>query len=219
MTALKTVSARIRGSKSDLEELGEDATDLADGFSKYSKELKALTGFDIMAEGSTTKFKDLYDIMEGIAQVWEDLSDTSQARVAEILGGTRQLQVIASIIGNWKDAANAYSGAMNAAGTSTKANDTYMESATAHMNQLKATFEELSKNIISSDLITFVTDFANVLLQILNTLTKVSDLFGTFPSIAGIVGAVLSLNNVGELINQFQFLTMLRIEYAHEAFY
>ena len=87
LTALKTVSARIRGSKSDLESLGEDTADLADGFSKYATELKALTGFNIMQDGSTTEFKDLYDIMEGIAKVWDDLSDTSQARVAEILGG------------------------------------------------------------------------------------------------------------------------------------
>lgn len=86
-TALKTVSARIRGSKSDLEELGEDTTDLAEGFSKYAKELQALTGFNIMVEGSTTEFKDLFDIMQGISEVWDDLSGTSRARVSEILGG------------------------------------------------------------------------------------------------------------------------------------
>ena len=93
LTALKTVSARIRGSKSDLESLGEDTADLADGFSKYATELKALTGFNIMQDGSTTEFKDLYDIMEGIAKVWDDLSDTSQARVAEILGGKYMCRV------------------------------------------------------------------------------------------------------------------------------
>ena len=102
-------------SKSDLEELGESTEDLAEGFSKYAKEIKALTGFDIMIDD--THFKDLYDIMEGIAGVWDKLSDTQQARVAEILGGTRQLQVISSIIGNWSDAARSgYAVAQNCLG-------------------------------------------------------------------------------------------------------
>lgn len=76
LTALKTISARIRGSKSELEELGEETEDLADGFSKYADEIKQLTGFNIMVDGSTNQFKDIYDIFEGIAGVWDKLSDT-----------------------------------------------------------------------------------------------------------------------------------------------
>lgn len=212
-TALKTVSARIRGSKSDLEELGEDVDDLAQGFSKYANEIQALTGFNIMVDGSTTEFKDLYDIMEGIAAVWDKLSDTQQARVAEILGGTRQLQVIASIIGNWKDAAGAYSDAMNSAGTATEANSVYMDSATAHINQFKASFEALSSDIASSKLITFFVDFANAIVSAVDAFTKLP-----LPAIATSIATILSFKNVGELINQFQSLIILRIEYAHEAF-
>lgn len=216
-TALKTVSARIRGSKSDLEELGEDTAELADGFSKYADEIKALTGFNIMVEGSTTEFKDLYDIFEGVAQAWENLSDTSQARVAEILGGTRQLQVISSIIGNWKDAAGAYETAMNSAGVATQANATYMESAQAHINQFKATFEELSADIMSSDLIKFFVDFATTILGAVDAITKLIGSMGSLPALAATISAALSFKNVGELIKQFRFPIILRIEYAHEA--
>ncbi len=218
-TALKTVAARIRGSKSDLEELGEDTTDLAEGFSKYAKEIEALTGFNIMAEGSTTEFKDLYDIMQGIAQVWDTLSDTSQARVSEILGGTRQLQVISSIIGNWKDATGAYADAMDSAGVATKANDTYMESATAHINQFKASFEELSADVLNSKLIGTIIDAGSKILGFLDSISKfLGSMPGDFTGLAVAISAALSFKNVGELINQFQFLIILRIEYAHEAF-
>lgn len=217
LTALKTVSARIRGSKSDLEELGEDTTELADGFSKYADEIKALTGFNIMVEGSKTEFKDLYDIFEGVAQAWESLSDTSQARVAEILGGTKQLQVISSVIGNWKDAAGAYETAMNSAGVATQANATYMESAQAHINQFKATFEELSADIVSSDLIKFFVDFATTILGAVDAITKLTGSMSALPALATTISAALSFKNVGELIKQFRFLIILRIEYAHEA--
>ena len=176
-TALKTVSARIRGSKSDLEELGENTEDLAEGFSKYADEIKALTGFDIMIDD--THFKDLYDIMEGISGVWDKLSDTQQARVAEILGGTRQLQVISSIIGNWKDAAGAYETAINSAGASSRANAVYMENITAHIDQMKASFEELSTNVMNSGFTKFIVDTGKTILEILNGITKGVGSLGT----------------------------------------
>ena len=176
-TALKTVSARIRGSKSDLEELGENTEDLAEGFSKYADEIKALTGFDIMIDD--THFKDLYDIMEGISGVWDKLSDTQQARVAEILGGTRQLQVISSIIGNWKDAAGAYETAINSAGASSRANAVYMESITAHIDQMKASFEELSTNVMNSGFTKFIVDTGKIILEIINGITKGVGSLGT----------------------------------------
>lgn len=164
-------------SKTDLEELGESTEDLAEGFSKYADEIKSLTGFDIMVD--KTHFKDLYDIMDGISQKWDSLSDTTQARVAEILGGTRQLQVISSIIGNWGDATKAYETALNSAGASSKANAIYMESITAHIDQMKAAFEELSTNVMNSGFAKFVVDTGKTILEILNWITKGVGSLGT----------------------------------------
>ena len=192
-TALKTVSARVRGSKTDLEELGESTDDLAEGFSKYADEIKALTGFDIMID--KTHFKDIYDIFEGISGAWDNLSDTQQARVAEILGGTRQLQVISSILGNWKDAAGAYETAMNSAGASTKANEIYMQSIEARMNQLKATFEALSKTILDSGAMHTAVNSLNWILERVTGLVKIT---GALPPIlATIMGYLSATKNFG----------------------
>ena len=205
-TALKTISARIRGSKSDLEELGESTEDLANGFSKYAAEIKALTGFDIMVEGTTDTFKDLYDIMDGIAGVWDNLTDTQQARVAEILGGTRQLQVISSILGNWGDAVGAYETAMNSAGAATRANDIYMETAAAHIKQFKAAFQELSSNLISSGFITSVVDFGTHILQILNAVAKVIDALGGLNTVLKVTAGIILTIHADEVLS---FLTSI----------
>lgn len=193
-TALKTISARIRGSKSDLEELGEDPAELADGFSKYAKELRSLTGFNIMVDGTTNTFKDIYDILQGIASVWAKLSDTQQARVAEILGGTRQLQVISSILGNWQDAAGAYQSAMESAGTATEANATYMESIEGKIGQFKATFQELSDTLIGSDFVKQFVELGIGLLKILNGVAKLIDAIGGLNTVlvatAGIIATI-----------------------------
>lgn len=195
-TALKTVSARIRGSKSDLDELGEDVSDLANGFSKYAKELQALTGFDIMADSKAGTFKDIYDIFDGIAGVWDKLSDTQQARVAEILGGTRQLQVISSILGNWSDAAGAYQSAMDSAGTATEANATYMESIQGKIGQFKATFQELSNTLIGSDFVKQFVELGTQLLKILNGVAKLIDAVGGLNTVLGAtIGLVVAMNS------------------------
>ena len=45
------------------------------------------SGVDIMKDENT--YKDMYDIFVQLAEVWDNMEDVSQSRVAEILGGTR----------------------------------------------------------------------------------------------------------------------------------
>ena len=169
-TALKTISARMRKSESELAELGESADDLAEGFSKYAGEIKALTGVDILVEGTTDTFRDLYDIFDEVSRVWDDLTDTQQARVSEIFGGTRQLQVISSIIGNWEDATRAYADAMDSAGVATNANNKYLETTAAHIEKFKVAFQELSQSTMTRDFMNFFVDLATQILKVVDNL-------------------------------------------------
>ena len=114
-TALKTISARIRGSKSDLEELGESTEDLANGFSKYAAEIKALTGFDIMVDEDT--FKSVYEILLGIGKEWKNLTDVEQASLGEALAGKRNANVLYSIMQNVDQLESVYKTAEESAGS------------------------------------------------------------------------------------------------------
>lgn len=194
-TALKTISARIRKSKTDLDELGESIDDLAKPWSAYAEEIKALTGFNIMIEGSTTQFKDLYDIFDGLAKVWNDLGDnaeTAQSRVAEILGGTRQYQVISSILTNWSDATNAYTDAMDAAGVSTNAMATYMDSIDGRVGKLKALFEEISSEALDGDFIKGFFDVAEILLSAVGSIIKLINHVGGLNAVLYVTASVLA---------------------------
>lgn len=174
-TMWKTVSARLRGATSELKDMGEETDGLAQGLSKYRDELIQLSGVDIMKNAS--EYKNPYQIFTELAENWDKINgDPAKARVAEILGGTRQLSGIMSTITNIKDAMGAYETATNSAGVAMKANDKYMETTAAHVGKLKASFQELSYDMINGDLMKGVVDLGK---GSLNTIDGIIDRIGT----------------------------------------
>lgn len=83
--ALKIMSLRIRGSKAELDEMGESTDGLASSTSKLRDEIKALTGVDIMLDENT--YKSTAQIIQEIGASWDKLTDVSQAAVLEKLAG------------------------------------------------------------------------------------------------------------------------------------
>ena len=190
-TMWKTVSARIRGATTELEEMGEETDGLAQGLSKYREEIMALSGVDIMKDENT--YKDMYDIFVQLAEVWDNMEDVSQSRVAEILGGTRNTSGIMSTITNIKDAIGAYSSAMDSAGTATEANNLYMDTTKAKVGELKAAFQELSSDFISSNVTKGAVD---ALKGIVEAIDAVVNSIGSLGTIIAGVGIVKFVKNV-----------------------
>lgn len=95
--SLKVLSMRLRGAKTELEDAGESTEGMAVSTSKLREDIKALTnvngtgGFDIMKDSQN--FKSTYEIMKGIANVWNDLTDTSKAAIIEKIAGRVYLSV------------------------------------------------------------------------------------------------------------------------------
>lgn len=95
--SLKALSMRLRGAKTELEDAGESTEGMAVSTSKLREDIKALTnvngtgGFDIMKDSQN--FKSTYEIMKGIANVWNDLTDTSKAAIIEKIAGRVYLNV------------------------------------------------------------------------------------------------------------------------------
>lgn len=190
-TMWKTVSARIRGATTELEEMGEETDGLAQGLSKYREEIMALSGVDIMKDENT--YKDMYDIFVQLAEVWDNMEDVSQSRVAEILGGTRNTSGIMSTITNIKDAIGAYSSAMDSAGTATEANNIYMDTTKAKVGELKAAFQELSSDFISSN---FTKGAVEGLKGIVEAIDKIVETVGSLGTILAGLGLAKVIKNV-----------------------
>ena len=186
-TALKTISMYLRAAKTEAEDAGIETDGMAESVSKLREELKALSGVDIMLDDRN--FKSTYQIIKELSEVWDTLSDISQANILEKIGGKRNANVNAALIENFEIAEKAMSLTQNASGSALEENEKYLDSIEGHINRLKISYEDLSQTVIDSDLIKTGTDFLTNLLGGLNSVTKT---IGTLPTLITTTTAALS---------------------------
>lgn len=188
----KTVSARIRGAKSELAEMGEDTDDMVESTSKLRDLVKGITGFDIMKDENT--FKDIYDIIIGISEKWNTLSDIDQASLLENLAGKNQSNALAAALSNVDLLKKSYEEATNAEGSAREEQEKYTKSIKYSIDKAKASLEELANDFLSSDFLKGLIDFGE---KIISFLDKIIDKFGVLPTLLTAIGAALSFKNVG----------------------
>lgn len=196
--ALKVLSLRIRGAKTDLEQMGESTDDVAVSTSKLREQIKALTnvdgkgGFDILTKSGD--FKSTYEIMEGIANVWKEMNDVDKASLLEQVAGKNRANVVSGMLDNWKDAQNAAKTAAESADSATKENETYLDSINGKISQFTAAFEKLSKDVLDSDLIKFFIELATHIANLADEAVKLVDNIGLIPTAIGGIGAALGVS-------------------------
>lgn len=169
-TTLKSLSMYLRAAKSDAENAGIEVDGMANSVSELRSELKSLTGVDIMLDSKN--FKSTYQIMKELSQVWDNLSDVTQANVTEMIGGKRNANAVSAILGNFQVAESAMESAANSANVAWEENEKYLDSIQGRLAQLDASFQALSQDILSSDLVkggvSFLTSIVKLLDQIVN---------------------------------------------------
>lgn len=212
--ALRTLSMRLRGTTAkELEAIGEDAEGLIEVTSKLQGVIKDFTGVDLI--DSQGNLRSTYDVMRDLAKVWDTLNTNTQSHVLEIIAGKNRASDVAALLSNWKQVEKAMEAATNASGTAAAEQAKYVESLQGHLNQFKTSWQALSNTVIDSNFLKGLIDTGS---GVLNVLDFIIDKVGTIPTLIGVAFAGLSIGkNVGELINQFQYRIILRIEYAHEA--
>ena len=192
----KSVSARIRGAKTELESAGEDTEGMVESTSKLRDLVKGMTGFDIMADEAGTQFKSIYDIVVGIGEKWQDLNDIDQAALLEALAGKNHSNALAAALNNIDAIKAAYQTAENSAGSAARENEKYMESIAGRIGQLKATFQELSSTLVNSDLFKSLVSGLQAVLSVINQLIST---FGTLITIIAGAGIAAFIKNFAQM--------------------
>lgn len=193
-TALKILTLRIRGMKGELEELGEDVDEDVDTISKMQTQILNLTNGKVNIFDDEGEFRNIYDIMSDIAEIYDELSSPDQAALLETIAGKNRANAVQALLSNWSQVEKATDSAYNSAGTASKENEIYMESLKGHLGTLKATWQTFSNDFLNSD---FLKGCVSGLTGLVEVLDKVQNSIGTIGMLAIGGGLPLLIKNLG----------------------
>ena len=198
--ALKVISMRLRGMSGSLEELGEDVDDNVTNISKMQGQILNLTNGKVNIFDDAGDFKSTYEILQGVAKIWKDLSSTDQADLLETMAGKHRANELAAVLNNWERVEAATKSASNSTGSAMKEQEKYADSLQGRLNSLKAMWQQLSNTFINSDIakgaITGFKDLLSIIEKIMSAIGGV----GT----AGLLGSiVLGFKYFGKVKNLF----------------
>lgn len=197
--SLKVLSMRLRGAKTELEDAGESTEGMAVSTSKLREDIKALTnvngtgGFDIMKDSQN--FKSTYEIMKGIANVWNDLTDTSKAAAIEKIAGKQRGNTITALLTNMSQADKIVNDSIGSAGSAMSEYEKYLDSIQGRVQGFQTSIENLSATLINGDLVKFGITSGT---QIIDVLDNLISKFGVLETLIPTVMAGLSFKNVGK---------------------
>jgi len=194
--ALKVLSLRIRNSKTALQAMGEEVDDLSTSTSKLRKEIKGLTGVDIMKDNST--YKSTAQIIKEIGAVYSTLDDVSQANVTEILAGKTRASVLSGLLENYQVIDEVIKDAENAEGSAERENQKAMDSISGRIKLLTSQFQEFWKVVLEDD---GVKKFISLLTKLSGVLTKFekSKFGGLGSTLGAIAGITMTAKNIGRV--------------------
>jgi len=191
--ALKVLALRLRGSKTELEEMGEGTDDMAVSTSKLREQIMALTnidgsgGFDIMdADG----FKSTYEMLDGIAKAFNQMDDGSEnaAALLELIAGKNRASDVAGMLKNWETAKEVYQDMLNAEGSAMDEYTKWQKSIEAKSEKLGSNFERMSTAVFDTEVLSAAYDLLNGILSIFSAIAETA---GGIPTLVGLVfGAI-----------------------------
>ena len=161
-TTLKTISMFLRASKTDAEAAGESTEGMAESVSKLRTEILQLTGGRVDIQLDENTYKNTTEILRELSQVWSSLSDITQANILERIGGKRNANVTAALLENFEIVDKVITSTSNSTGSALAENEKYLDSINGKIAQFKATFQDLSQSILSSELIKLVVDLGTL---------------------------------------------------------
>ena len=195
---LKIGSMRIRGMKGQLEQLGEEVDETVDSISKVQTQILNRTGGKVNIFDNMGNFRDYYDIMKDIAEIYNELSDPDKADLTEILFGKQRGNQGAALIQAFQSGQiqKAYEATQNAAGSAQEEQNRWLQSLEAKTQQFEAAFQSLSNTILDSGLLKWFVDFGTGTIKVFDIAI---DKLGTLGSIGLGAGLFAGFKNAGRV--------------------
>lgn len=133
---------------------------------------KVLSKLNIKLRDSVGEWRNFEDVLDEVADKWEDFTEVQRSQIATAIAGTRQQETFRALMNNYDQVKDLAGVAADSMGSASERMDTYMESVEAKTNQLKTTWEEFIMNLGQSD---SYKNFLDFLIKVLDNIPKIID--------------------------------------------
>ncbi len=165
---LKVASMRLRGQVDALKSMGEDVEGVSTDLTKIQQQVYKLTGNKVNIFEDDENLKSTYQMILEIGEVFDSLSDRSQADLLEVMFGKQRASAGASLLLNYEELEKIKNDSMDAANSMAEEYSKYMESAEASLTTFKEKLIETYSTFMSGDLIKYTADMGSGLLDLVN---------------------------------------------------
>jgi len=185
--AYKTIFSRISnvGDESDPE--------------SFKKIEKSFYDIGVAIKSDATTIRPLNEVLTDLAGTWSTLNDVQKNQIATDSAGIRQKNIFIATMDSWNQISDNTTQAMDSQGVASQKNDIYMQSLNAHVQQFKATWQQLYMNLSDSDGLKGIVD----------TGTKVIGVFGNVSSVLGTIPTLLATIVLAGSAFSTKFRTMI----------
>ncbi len=195
---LRTAALRIRGCTAELEMMNEETEGVYTSASKLTEKIEGLTnvngtgGVKILEDDEET-FRSIYEIFLDISKVYQQMSDTDQSALLELIAGKHRASAISATLNNMSEAQEIYQRSLESAGSAQREYDKYLSSSEAALNRFKASMTETYQSVIDGKTVTGLLNCGNATLQFVNSLGLVESTLKGFIAI-GVVKVITTLS-------------------------
>jgi len=152
---------------------------------RISTNTELLGTYGIQVQDTNGNLKSTYDVLRELKPTWDNLSEAERVALGSALAGINQYKVLASVMQNFQTAVDATATAYESAGSAAEENAKAMESLESRTNAVLGLFQQLSTQVVDSELVKVLLDVAKVVLQIASTP------IGSFVTQVGLLGTLL----------------------------
>lgn len=142
------------------------------------------------------EFNAFNDTMSELSSKWDTLSDVEKSNISFNLAGTRQINVIQTLLRNWNEYEELVNKANNSTGVTFENQEKYATSLEGKMKGLSSTMTSIGNNIFKSDDLSVIVSGLTKIAELFEAITNKTKLLGTIGLGAGAFGITKFIKNL-----------------------
>lgn len=183
-----TIFSRLQAIQLDGEEEVSTVAKLQETFNNATK------GAVNIVDQTTGQLRNVYDILDDVANVWDELDKNTREALAIEAAGIRQKNVFLAMMQNWEGVKDAVESASDSVGSADVENEKYIKSIQGRVENFERSVQQLSRTVLDSDIIKWFVDLGTTCV---NAIDKIVNTFGSLGTIGLGAGLFTSIKNVG----------------------